>query len=409
MDRLTGAGYDVYLVGGYLRDLLLGRPIHDIDLASSATPEEAMALFSDYTLIPSGLAHGTLTLLSGGQAVELTSFRKEGPYSDFRHPDQVWFTRSIQEDLARRDFTINAMAYHPDQGLLDPWAGRKDLQDRLIRAVGDPRIRFQEDALRIMRALRFASQMGFELEEATRAAMHHDRYLLEKLAPERLKGELEAFLCGESVGQLLIDEADIWGVIVPLTQVLSGREKGEGSPLQILSRRLTGVRPDPTLRMAALLFDVHTPSTALSLMRRLRFSNDQVKTVEGLLLSRDWEMVAEARTVWRAMRHLGQDPFFDAMALRLADIRARQPLDVKRESQMEAVLAMGQSLLEEGRLLTLADLAVKGDDLARLGYRGPAIGRGLEALLERVCLEGVPNSKEGLLASMASIDVEKSD
>ena len=172
IDRLNAADYECYVVGGFLRDLLLDRPTHDIDLATSALPEEVMALFSDYRTIPTGLIHGTVPVLAEDDPVEVPTFRKEGLYSDHRRPAEVWFTKSLEEDLKRRDFTINALAWHPDLGLVDPFGGRTDLEDGIIRAVGRPTDRFHEDALRILRALRLASELGFSIEHKTADARH---------------------------------------------------------------------------------------------------------------------------------------------------------------------------------------------------------------------------------------------
>ena len=407
MDRLQGAGYAVYVVGGFLRDLLLQKPTHDIDLASSATPDQVRALFPDYKLLPTGLAHGTLTILAGDRLIELTSFRREGPYSDHRHPDQVWFTQSIEEDLARRDFTINAMAYHPDQGLLDPWGGLKDLDARLIRAVGRPRDRLGEDALRIMRGLRFASQLAFDLEADTRQAMRDQSPLLDKLAPERLKPELEAFLGGQAVARFLVEEAQIWGQLIPELDPLGREGRDQAWSLDQLSRRLTAVRPDPLMRMAALLYDLHMPSRAMTVLRRLRFTNDQVKSMDLLLSAKSLELAADRRSLCRALRLLGQDLFFDHLALRLADSRACLPQNTRQTQELEAVGFMARQLIDQGHFLDLSDLAINGRDLLALGYRGPAIGVRLDQILEAVCRGQVSNQRQALLQFLESIDDER--
>ncbi len=397
IDRLDAAGYDCFIVGGYLRDLLLDRPTQDIDLASSATPEEAAELFSAYKVIPTGLAHGTLTILTEGQRVELTTFRREGAYSDHRHPDQVWFTDSIEADLSRRDFTINALAYHPARGLLDPWGGRQDLKRGLIRAVGDPRSRFREDALRILRAIRFRSELGFALEERTEAAAKATGHLLGHVAPERLRIELERLLCGEGAEDALLEFAEVIGVVIPEIKDL-GRGEGSGpSRLEAAARRLGGVAPTPVKRFAALLYDSYLPATVLSAARRLRFSNDSVKQIERLVSSRTEEIEPETRSVWRALHLFGRTGFFDVLELRLADSRALAP---EESDRLERIGGIAEGLIREGRDLTLAQLALDGHDLMELGYRGRAVGELLDWLLEKVCVEGIPNRREALLSQL---------
>lgn len=400
LDRLTRAGHDAYLVGGYLRDLYLGRKSQDLDLASSASPQEAMALFPDYRVIPTGMVHGTISFLTPEGRVEHTTFRKEGPYSDFRRPDHVSFTQSVEEDLARRDFTMNAMAYQPEKGLIDPWAGRQDLDRKLVRAVGDPDRRFKEDALRIMRALRFASQLDFDLEEETRVAMMANRQLLLRLAPERVMVELEALLLGPAVGRILRDQAAIWGILLPELDLLRPLEEGDRRRAERIASRVSSLDPDPVLRLAALFFDVHMTSTALAALRRLRFSQDRVKGVESLLEARGLEVGADRASVWRAIRLLGREDFEKSLLLSLADVRAQSPSSVKRENELQKIRELAAQLDREGRVLTLADLAVKGDDLFDLGLKGPQIGQALEVLLEKVCLGDLANQKEALLRSL---------
>ncbi len=407
MDRLREAGYDCFIVGGYLRDLLLGRPTQDIDLASSATPEEAAELFSSYKVIPTGLAHGTLTILIEGERIELTSFRREGAYSDHRHPDQVWFSDSIEEDLSRRDFTMNAIAYRPDRGFVDPWGGRQDLERRLIRAVGDPHLRFREDALRIFRALRFRSELGFDLEKETEEAVRATGHLLERVAPERLRLELERFLCGPGASAALLDFAEVLAVVIPEIKSLGQGREADPPLLELAARRLAGVAPDPVMRFAALLYDAHLPSTVLSAARRLRFSNDRVKKIELLVSAKAEEIEPVTRSVWRALHLFGESDFFSVLELRLADSQAYGGGRKREAGRIRRIGEIAEKLILEGRNLTLSDLALDGKDLLERGYRGKAVGQGLERLLEQVCVDGIPNRRESLLEELDLIADEK--
>ncbi|HPX92644.1 MAG TPA: hypothetical protein PK646_02855 [Bacillota bacterium] len=410
IDLLNGAGFSCFVVGGYLRDLILQRPTHDYDLATSATPEEVAAVMSDYRTLPTGLVHGTLTVISEGERVEITTFRKEGNYSDFRHPDQVWFTESIEEDLARRDFTINAMAWHPRQGLIDPWGGRKDLEKRLIRAVGIAGKRFEEDALRIFRALRFSSELRFEIEGVTRHAMEKASPLLRHVAPERLRLELERMLTGVNLAAVLEDHASTLAVAFPALESLRGAQAGEKESLyQIAVRRTAGVSPDPVKRLVALFYDLEEVScadSAATVAQALRFSRDDLAKIQLLSASKAVEISEDLRSIWRLLHGWGEIGFFDVMELLLADTRARHPRDSLRESVLERVKQSAAELVAGGRNLSLADLAVDGRDLIALGYRGPAIGRGLELLLEAVCVEGVENRKTVLLRELDRFGAE---
>jgi tRNA nucleotidyltransferase (CCA-adding enzyme) len=404
IDLLNQAGYDCFVVGGYLRDLMLGRPTHDYDLATSATPEEVAKVLSAYRTLPTGLIHGTVSVHTEDLVVEMTTFRKEGSYSDFRHPDQVWFTESIEEDLARRDFTINAMAWHPSRGLIDPWGGRADLALRLIRAVGDPDRRFSEDALRILRALRFRSQLGFALESETSMAMGRKRQLLSHIAPERVRIELERLLAGPEAASVLEDYGEVMEVLIPQLELLRQSRTEDGlSSYELAVKRLTGLTADPVKRLAALLYDVDQldcEGDAASIARDLRFSKKEIQEIDLLTRSKNEGLEAEERAVWRLLHHWGQKTFFDVLELRKADALARFPAGSDQEANLQEVVRLARKLISEGRALSLADLAVDGHELKAKGYQGPEIGLLLEKLLERVCIDGLSNDRESLLREL---------
>lgn len=407
MQRLNSAGYDCYVVGGYVRDLLLDRPTHDIDLATSATPEEIMEVFTGYKVIPTGIEHGTVTVLANGDAVEVTTFRKDSDYSDHRHPDLVFFTTSIEDDLSRRDFTINALAWHPGSGLIDVWGGLSDLANCVIRAVGESDKRFREDALRILRALRFSSELCFSIEDATKKALMEQRQLLSHVAMERFRIEFDRLLRGDGVASVLTDYVAVPGVVIPELLSLQAHMNGAQSLLDIAVKRVDAVRPNSPLRLAALLYDVDLLSfpeddrepghQASAIARRLRYSKAEVNKMEILVASQAYELIPEIGSVWRALKQWGEATFQEVLEIRLADKSARDPDNVDASNELSEIQAIAESLIREGRNLSLADLAIDGNDLISLGCRGEMIGTVLDELLERVCVDGLANRRDVLL------------
>lgn len=392
--RLEDAGYPVYAVGGYLRDFLLGLKTHDIDLATAARPEETVGVLADYRIIPTGLQHGTLTVLAEGLPVEVTTFRQDGSYSDHRRPDRVRFTSSIREDLSRRDFTINAMAWRREEGWIDPWGGRPDLESRIVRAVGDPVIRFREDALRILRAVRLSSELGFRIEEETEKALMSGRELLVHVASERTRIELERLLGGRDAERVLLEFDVLLETVLPELAFLL---QGDGQLYRRAAKRAAGVRPDPVLRFAAFLHEAESPEAVQEAARRLRFSRSDTARIVRLTRAGDLELEAKAESIWPAWQSLGEKLFSDLLELRSV-FDSQAAAKIRREAR---------DLSDRGRLLQLSGLALDGHDLQKQGYRGSRIGCLLQELLRRVCEEGLPNQKERLLQELPLIDGRK--
>ena len=313
LERLERAGHAAYLVGGCVRDSLLGRVPGDWDITSSALPEQTEAVFAGERIIETGLKHGTVTVLLGGLPLEITTFRTESGYADHRHPDTVVFTPSLEEDLARRDFTVNAMAWSPARGLVDPFGGRADLERGLIRCVGDPKQRFDEDALRILRALRFAAQLDFAIDPATAAAALALRQSLELVSRERLAVELTKLLCGPAVRRIVTEYWPILALPLPELAPMAGLD--QRSPyhcydvLEHSAAAAEAVPPDKILRWAALLHDAGKPACftldeqgrghffghakpgaelARAALTRLRFDKDTVRRVAALVELHDY-------------------------------------------------------------------------------------------------------------------------
>lgn len=406
MSLLEEAGFECFVVGGYLRDTLLGRATFDIDLATSATPEDVMRSLSRYLVIPTGLRHGTVTVLTTDGSIEITTFREDGMYSDFRHPDVVRYAKTIEEDLARRDFTINALAWNEKRGLIDPWDGQSDLKKGLIRTVGDANQRFREDALRIFRGLRLSGELSFQIEERTSDAMRSCAQLLKHVARERLQVELNRLLIGENALSVMQGYVDILSVVIPELSIL---DDCAPSPLNVAFLRASSMGRDIPLRLAALLCDLEN---ALEILKRLRYDNATIDRVEKLIAFQSEKLFPEKRSVWRGLYRYGQKDFLDGMRLRVAGERAHAniqgivapsaPADTAVSPTTAAIAQIADDLIRRNRILELKDLAVNGHDLLGRGYRGQEVGAMLEILLEKVCVDDFPNERESLLAAIDS-------
>ncbi|MDR0897973.1 MAG: hypothetical protein LBN04_08960 [Oscillospiraceae bacterium] len=361
LERLWEAGAEAYVVGGCVRDMLLGSAPHDWDVCTSATPDAVARCFADCRLIEAGRKHGTITVGLSGQFIEVTTYRVDGTYSDHRRPDVVRFTPSLTEDLARRDFTINAMAYAPGEGVIDPFGGQKDLQLGVIRCVGAPALRFDEDALRILRALRFAARLGFEIHSDTADAMIVQRELLRHIAAERVLSELSG-----------MDFARVDVQFLPVLQV---------SIPELMRLPECPVPPLPALRLAALLKGL----PAREILSRLKASAALTERV-GLLAERlDAPVPADEVAVRRLLRDIGQEA-------------AEQLLILQENPPAQAVL---RRVLDRGDCYALPMLAITGRDAIERGLRGRAVGEALSRLLDRVIAGELPNEREALLAAIS--------
>ena len=441
LDALHGAGHAAYAVGGCVRDSLLGLDPHDWDLCTSARPEQVMALFGEEKCIPTGLQHGTVTVKQGGRLYETTTFRTEGAYSDGRHPDAVCFVPDVREDLARRDFTINAMAYSAEEGLIDPFGGRDDLAAHLVRAVGEPERRFEEDALRILRLYRFAARFGFAIDPATGAAARALGTHLDCVSAERIQEELLKLLAAPRPGIYL--EPAVLAVVLPELEP-------EKQPERFAELCRTIDRIEPTAenvpaRLAALLCPLGEAG-ARKALRKLKCSNaltDEVTALEreagggagSFLLprSRDrwagsssedrplgWDPAAAgsragdgmARTVSEEEAPGTPDSEMQLTAKRLlgryelptiqrltALCSARHPEQI---GAFAALRAEAERLTAENACCRVSQLAVNGRDLMAAGVRpGPGLRQVLNALLEAVITGQTPNEKDALLAAAA--------
>lgn len=422
---LEDKGYEAYLVGGSLRDILMGMKPHDWDIATSALPGQVMVCFSAKKVITTGLKHGTLTILQDGISYEVTTYRIEDQYSDNRHPDEVFFTSSLKEDLSRRDFTVNAMAYNPAFGLVDLFDGCRDLYNKQINCVGDPQKRFSEDALRMMRALRFASVLGFQIGGETALAIHRHKLLLQKISAERLNLELCLLLGGKNVENILRGYAEVLNVFIPELAPMQGFiQNNRYHYLDVWEHTVKAVAlaPDDLLIRLTLLFhDIAKPECytedeegnghfyghpkessrlARIIMKRLKFANKTIEAVSELVLYHDSEISLKERSIKKWLNKLGEERIRQLLLVKEADAKAQH--EKYRGEKLAKLAALRQGLeliLAQGQCFALRDMAIDGSDLLQFGIpKGKQIGEVLDRLLALVLEGKIENDREKLLA-----------
>lgn len=417
LECLHAAGHEAWIVGGCVRDHLLGIPPKDFDITTSALPEETKAVFQGFHVIETGIQHGTVTVLIEGEPLEITTYRVDGGYTDARHPDGVTFTRSLREDAARRDFTMNAMAYAPGEGIRDFFGGQADVKAGIIRAVGDPAVRFQEDALRILRGIRFASVLGFSLEPATEKAARQYAHLLKKVSSERVAQELSKLLCGRDAGRILTAYPDILGQVIPeLLPMVGFDQQNIHHCHDLLTHTAVAVDHAPPvlhLRLAMLLHDVGKPNTfalgedgqghfyghakesvrlAGEILRRLRYP--RVLTEQVVTLIRYHDSVLEEDRIRRWLNKLGEETFFDLLAVQRADTAGLASAYCTRMEGFAKLEKLAKEILAEAPCLQIRDLAVNGHDLMALGLTGKAIGSVQRQILDQILEGELSNQKD---------------
>lgn len=421
LKSLELAGYEAWCVGGCVRDSLLGRVPGDWDVTTSALPEEVMAVFGPRAF-PTGLKHGTVTIKTEEGPVEVTTYRVDGVYHDHRRPETVTFTRSIDEDLARRDFTVNAIAVNLRGELRDPFGGWADLTAGILRCVGEPDQRFQEDALRILRGMRFASVLGLAENDETSRAIDRNRKLLRGIARERIQVELVKLLCGSCAKAVLDRHPHVIGVFWPeVLPMLHFDQRNIHHCYDVWEHStaaLAHTPPVPALRCAAFLHDVGKPSSytldengvghfyghaniscqlANAMLQRLKFPTAFRKQVVKLVEWHDRNIPRTDKGIRRALRLLGEGDLRLLLDLKRADNLAQAPAFHGRQQEIDLAGQILDKLLEEDACFSLKHLAVRGGDLLALGLSGPAVGQILDNLLERVVDGELPNEREALL------------
>ncbi len=420
MERLNGAGFRVAAVGGCVRDALLGTEPHDYDLATSALPEEMKQVFADDKVRENGIRLGGLTLVRGGEEVQITTFRTDGNYPDGRHPDTVRFTAELTEDLARRDFTVNAMAWEYNQGLTDPFHGQRDLRDRLIRCVGEAPLRFEEDALRMLRALRFSARLGFAIEEKTALALNEKKGRVRLLSRERIFEEVTGLLTAPFFLDTALKHGDV------ILEALPRLKPMKGCPQECIyhswdvwehSLRTVDLCPaDPVVRWAALLHDCGKPEThtrdADGVDHFYGHPSRGAVLADRICASLNMPAAWRSRIHMLVLRHdetfsvgdmlllvsrIGPDNARDLCTLHMADQGAHSPMIARRAGRTNELLAEIDRILRDGDCWSLDQLAVNGRDMLTLGISGPAVGESLNYLLEAVVRFHVPNDHDLLM------------
>ncbi|MDR2610444.1 MAG: HD domain-containing protein [Clostridiales Family XIII bacterium] len=427
IEKLNNAGYEAYLVGGCVRDSLRGNVPKDWDVTTSALPGEVAAVFADRHVIETGLRHGTVTVVLDRLPVEVTTFRVDGDYADNRRPGSVAFVKNLREDLARRDFTFNALAWHPTAGLIDIFGGAEDLKNGIVRAVGEPDKRLHEDGLRIVRALRFASAFAFKIEPGLSGSLRVNKNLLTNIAAERIGSELTKILTGVGVFEILRDYADVFEVFIPEIRPMVGFE--QRSPYHKYDvwlhtiHSVSEVPPDPVLRLAMLFHDAGKPEMftvdekgvghfkghvirseeiARHRLRALKYDNDTRHAVIKLIKYHDARLT-ESNAI-KLMHKLGKADIYKLIEVQIADVKAQA--DEHKEERLavlDSVKFLVDRAIEEQKCFSLRDLAIGGSDLLAIGFEeGPRVGAALDALLEEVMEERIENERDALLAEAAA-------
>ena len=376
--RINENGHRADIVGGPVRDFLLGKAPSDFDITTSAEPEEIKKIFSDMRTIDTGIKHGTVTLLAFGESFEITTYRIDGEYKDSRHPETVEFTKDLGEDLARRDFTMNAIAYNPNDGLCDLYGGREDIAKGIIRAVGEPKKRFTEDALRILRGIRFSAVLGFKIEEKTASAMRECKELLKNVSAERIFTEWKKLICGGHSYEVISEYGDIIEVFLPEIRglALPDRERFYSS--------------DPLIRSISLFFGAdNAPRAYRDAMIRLK-TDSQTRDIGTLVLAENEK--------YNTKTDVGLKLMMSELGAEAAEIRLKLEYAVGKRSKAEAERV--RELLESRCPYRISDLDISGADLLALGFKGGAVGAALKELLLGVIEGKVENKRSALISKL---------
>lgn len=434
INLLLENGFCAYLVGGCVRDALMGRASGDIDIASSAKPDELEHLLSQHNIkyIETGIKHGTVTAVLDKTPYEITTFRTEGIYKDNRHPENVAFVEDICLDLSRRDFTVNAIAYNEKDGLVDPFNGLEDINNKTLRAVGDPDKRFREDALRIMRGLRFASVLGFEIEKKTKSAIFRNKELLKNIAVERIFTELKKLLLGSNVENVLLEYRDVIAVVIPeLKATFDFPQNTKWHLYDVYTHIVKSVAVSPEkdyIRFTLLLHDISKPECkttdkagqdhfkghpvagaekAAEILNRLKVSRDFFNKVTKLVRIHDFHILYDKANIKHWLSELGAERTFDFIDVKIADL-ATHNLDYagKELELLYSIKELTQQILDNKEPYKISDLKISGNDLVSIGYNGAQISKEMDELLGFV-IENPASNEYSVLLNKAKTDSKK--
>lgn len=426
IELLKKDGHEAYIVGGSVRDMIMGVQVNDYDITTSATPDEMKKAFDGYTVIETGIKHGTLTFLYNKEPIEVTTYRIDGDYKDSRHPESVEFTKKLDLDLSRRDFTMNALVYNEDEGIIDLFGGQNDIESKIIRAIGDPKKRFEEDALRILRGIRFSSQLGFAIEEKTKEAMIECAPLLHNISKERINVEISKLLLGKNVKKALLDSYEILGEIIPEIKEMHGFDQNNKyhiyDVLEHTAVSLECIEPVLHLRLAMLLHDTGKPATysvdekgqghfyghskisteiAKKFLDEYRYDNATKEKVIELVKIHDTPIEMDKILIKKRMNRLGKELFFDLLKVKRADNLAQNP-EYFWLDKLDKMEELACEIAEEN-CFTLSSIMITGKDLIALGLKGKQIGDTLNTLLNEVIEERLVNEKASLISRAKEI------
>lgn len=418
---LKDSGYEAYAVGGCVRDAIMDNEVDDFDITTSATPIQMQEVFKNERTFETGIKHGTITLVHERENVEITTYRVDGEYKDNRHPQNVEFTKKLENDLKRRDFTMNAIVYNENEGYIDLFNGIEDIKNKTIRAIGNPEERFNEDALRILRAIRFSSKLGFQIEENTKKAMVKCKHLLHNISVERIAVEINKFLLGKNVKNAILENYEILGEIIPEIKAMHGfDQKNSWHIYDVLTHTAVVVEntpPVPHLRLTALLHDtgkVHTftvdengvghfyghneksAEIAHEYLTKYKYDNFTKDRVYRLVKIHDTPIEPNKIFIKKRINRTGKDCFFDLIKIKRADNIAQNPQRVRLDV-IDEIERIAEEIINES-CFSLKTLAINGGDLIKNGHTpGKNLGIILDVLLNEVMEEKIPNEREALL------------
>ncbi len=419
---LKSNGFEAFLIGGSVRDFIMDLPIGDIDITTNATPPQVKEVFKDFRVIETGIKHGTVTVLIDKEPLEITTYRSEGAYSDNRHPDSVEFSESLSDDVIRRDFTMNAIAYDFTDGFCDLVGGVDDINNKTIRCIGDAETRFREDALRILRALRFSSVLGFTIEENTKNAIHKCKELLSNISAERIQVEFVKLICGKNAYNVLQEFSDVIAVFVPEIKICIGFEqKNRHHCYDVYTHILKSVEksnPEPVTRLSLFFHDIAKPVVAHfdekgeqhyyghpkksaeiteEILTRLRFDNDTKNKVVTLVKFHDSpimindNILPDKKRLKRIMSQIGKELIFDLIHIKYCDNSAQNPEYFRGEEFYKTTYDMINEIIEEKECFSVKELKINGNDLISMGFKGKTIGKILDTVLDLVISEKINN------------------
>jgi tRNA nucleotidyltransferase (CCA-adding enzyme) len=421
--RLEAEGYEAYLVGGCVRDKIMGKEPKDWDITTKATPGEIASLFE--RTIDTGIKHGTVTVVSGDTNIEVTTYRVDGEYNDSRHPSSIEFASSLIEDLSRRDFTMNAMAYHPERGLIDPFDGFTSIREKTIKTVGDAEKRFEEDALRMLRAVRFSAQLNFNIEDKVLHSIKEKSQIIKKISSERIRDELTGILVSDyPMRFIILRDTQLLQHILPEFEICFHTSQNHPNHIYNVAvhslHSVKNIEPVSELRWTMLLHDIGKPlvktidehgiehfychhimslKLAKNILKRLKFSNSSISKISSLIKHHDRFIEPSFKAVRKAISTLGEDIFCHLMQVRKADIKAQNPQFLEeRLLQLQDINNIYLQIKDEGQCLSVKDMAINGEHLLSLGFKeGKEIGKILNDLLELVIENPELNYQEKLI------------